>query len=212
MLLPTAKRVAQANGELIRGRAATASMIALLFDQAGIGQARKEWEAAQATMDKVLDESRQLTEGTEYAGQLQQVAAQLADYRKAVKPLIDKLQQDAYADASSALADAKSAEAPYAAAAAGLGQLENLLNERAGGVFERVDTLVSRGLSGLWLTLAVCLVVGGLLAVRISRSIIGPLMAAKRYAERMAEGDLSRAPEVRGEDESAEMMQALAAM
>ena len=211
-LLPAVKRVARANSELIRGRAALAGMVAAQFDQPAIAKARKEWEAAQAMADQSLAESRQLVAGSPEAAALEKVGAVLVDYRKLAQPVIDKLQQDAYADVASAMADARQADAAYDQASKELVRVEEVMNTQAGEVFAQVDRLVSRGLIGLWLTFAVGLAVGGLLAVRISRSIIGPLMAAKRYAERMAEGDLSRPPEVRGQDESAEMMQALAAM
>jgi methyl-accepting chemotaxis protein len=93
-----------------------------------------------------------------------------------------------------------------------LNNIEADLKKRGDDVFATVDSLVSSVFAGFLVAFVVCLVIGGALAVLISRSIIGPLVSAKGFAERMAGGDLSRAPEVSGSDESAEMMQALAAM
>ena len=64
------------------------------------------------------------------------------------------------------------------------------------------------------------LIVGGLIAVALgvafalmlARSIVQPIESAVRGAQHIAEGDLSQAIEVRGKDESAQLLQALDAM
>ncbi|MCH7497859.1 MAG: HAMP domain-containing protein, partial [Candidatus Marinimicrobia bacterium] len=86
------------------------------------------------------------------------------------------------------------------------------LKKRGDDLFAQVTGLVSGLFAGLIVTFGVCVVVGGLLAFKISRSIIEPLLRAKGFAENMASGDLSRTLEVQGSDESAEMMQALSTM
>ena len=211
-LIPTSNITMGARSHLLQSKTATSTLVASIFNKEGTARAKKEWDTAQAGLDKAMDDFGNMA--TEQAGKdaLVKFRALMADYRKAVRPVADKLVADSYPDAQAAFEDMKSADAAYDPALVMLNNIEGDLKKRGDEVFAKVDGLVSSVFVGFLVAFAVCVVVGGLLAVNISRSIIGPLTGAKRFAERMAGGDLSRAPEVRGSDESAEMMQALAAM
>ncbi|KQW51454.1 MULTISPECIES: methyl-accepting chemotaxis protein [unclassified Roseateles] len=211
-LIPASNITMAARSQLLQSKAATSTLVASIFNKEGTARARKEWDAAQAGLDKAMDDFGAIS--TEEKGKvaLAKFRVLMADYRKAVLPVADKLGADGFADAQSAFEEMKAADAAYEPAITMLNNIEGDLKKRGDDVFAQVDSLVSNVFLGFIVAFVVCVVVGGALAMLISRSIIGPLMAAKRFAERMAGGDLSRAPEVRGNDESAEMMQALAAM
>ncbi|MFG6412942.1 methyl-accepting chemotaxis protein [Roseateles sp. DC23W] len=211
-LIPVTNLAVAARTQLLMSKTATSTLAASIFNKDGMTQASKDWHEAQSAMDKTLDQFGAVVSEQQSKDNLAKFRALMSDYRKAVKPAIDKILADGYADAQSAFEDIKVADAAYDPALAMLNNIETDLALRGNDVFKRVDGMVSGILVALLVAFAVCVVIGAALAVGLSRSIIGPLVAAKRFAARMADGDLSRAPEARGTDESAEMMQALAAM
>ncbi|MGQ3093897.1 MAG: methyl-accepting chemotaxis protein [Roseateles sp.] len=211
-LIPITNLAVAARTQLLVSKTATSTLAASIFNKDGMARARKDWDEAQVTMDKTLDQFGALISEPQSKDNLAKFRALVADYRKAVRPALDKLLADGYADAQSAFEDIKAADAAFDPALTMLNDIGADLTRRGNDVFVQVDGLVSKLFVGLLGAFLVCIVIGGVLAVLISRSIIGPLTSAKRFAERMAGGDLSRAPEVSGSDESAEMMQALAAM
>jgi methyl-accepting chemotaxis protein len=211
-LIPASNITMSARSHLLQSKAATSTLVASIFNKDGMARARKDWDAAQAGLDKAMNDFAAISTEQQGKNNLAKFRALMADYRKAVTPVADKLSGDAYPDAQGAFEEMKAADAAYDPALAMLQGIEGDLKKRGDQVFAQVDRLVKRVFWGFIMAFAVCVVIGALLAVQISRSIIGPLNAAKRFAERMAGGDLSRAPDARGSDESAEMMQALAAM
>ena len=211
-LIPTSNITVAARTQLLQSKTATSTLVASIFNKDGMARARKEWDAAQAGLDKAMNDFGAMATEDKSREALAKFRALVADYRKTVLPVADKILADGHADAQSAAEEMKAADAAYDPALAMLNNIEADLKKRGDEVFTQVDGLVSTVFIGFLVAFAVCVVAGGALAVQISRSIIGPLMSAKRFAERMAGGDLSRAPEVGGTDESAEMMQALAAM
>ena len=211
-LIPTSNITVAARSQLLQSKTATSTLVASIFNKEGTARARKEWDAAQAGLDKAMDDFGAVTTEDKGREALARFRGLIADYRKAVRPAAEKLVADGYPDAQAAFEDMKAADGAFDPALAMLTSIEGDLRKRGDEVFAKVDGLVSSLFVGLIVAFLACVAVGGMLAVQISRSIIGQLTAAKRFAERMAEGDLSRAPEVSGTDESAEMMQALAAM
>jgi len=211
-LIPSSNITVAARSQLLQSKTATSTLVASLFNKEGTARAKKEWDAAQAALDKAMDDFGAFATEAKSKENLAKFRTLMADYRKAVRPVADKLVADGYPDAQAAFEDMKAADAAYDPALAMLNGIEADLKKRGDEVFAKVDGLVSNVFIAFIVAFVVCIGVGGALAVQISRSIIGPLTAAKRFAERMADGDLSRAPDASGTDESAEMMQALAAM
>ncbi len=212
LLLPTAKRMAQTNLLLTRSKVAMATMTASIADQGRMTQTLTDWEQAQTEISKTLDEVRVLTAGTAFEADVKKLDEPILAYRQAGRPVLDKLLAKAYPDASAALEDSRLAETSHAAAMERLTKIETDLNVNAGSVFQSVDALVSRVLLGFWLTFLVCAVAAVLLAIGLSKSIIGPIQEAKRHAEEMSAGDLTDTPPVAGRDEAVELMRALATM
>jgi methyl-accepting chemotaxis protein len=211
-LIPTSNLTMAARSQLLQSRAATSTLVASIFNKDALTRARKEWDTAQTGLDKAMDDFGAMATEQKSKDSLAKFRELIGAYRKAARPAADKLLVDGYADSQSAFEDMKVADAAYEPALAMLTNIESDLKKRGDEVFVKVNGLIESVLIVFLVAFAACVIIGGALAVRISGSIIGPLNAAKRFAERMASGDLSRAPEVSGSDESAEMMQALAAM
>ncbi|WP_422017867.1 methyl-accepting chemotaxis protein [Roseateles sp.] len=211
-LIPTSNITMAARSHLLQSKTATSTLVASIFNKEGTARARQEWDAAQAALDKSMDDFGAVTTEDASRAALAKFRGLITAYRQAVRPVADKLVADSYPDAQAAFEDMKAADAAYDPALTMLNNIEGDLKKRGDEVFAKVDGLVGSVFFGFIVTFVVCIVVGAVLAARISRSIIGPLTSAQRFAERMADGDLSRAPEVSGTDESAEMTQALAAM
>ena len=97
----------------------------------------------QAGLDKAMDEFGAIS--TEEKGKqgLVKFRGLMADYRKAVKPVAEKVIGDGYPDAPSAFEDMKAADAAYDPALAMLINIEGDLKKRGDEVFAKVDGLVS---------------------------------------------------------------------
>ena len=211
-LIPSSNITVAARTHLLQSRTASSSMTAALFNKEATARARKEWDTAQAGLDKAMEDFAAMATEDKSKEGLAKFRGLIADYRKAFRPVAEKLSADSYPDTQAVLEDMKAADASYDPALAMLAGIEADLKRRGDEVFVKVDSLVANLFTGLLVTFVVCVVVGGLLAFKISRSIIDPLMTAKNFAEAMAQGDLSHPLRVQGSDESAEMMQSLAAM
>jgi len=211
-LIPASNISMAARTHLLQSKTATSTLVAAIFNKEGLARARKDWDAAQAGLDKAMDDFGAMATEPQSKDNLAKFRSLVNDYRKAVKPVADKLVADSFPDSQSAQEEMKAADTSYDPALAMLAGIEADLKKRGDDLFAQVTGLVSGLFAGLIVTFGVCVVVGGLLAFKISRSIIEPLLRAKGFAENMASGDLSRTLEVQGSDESAEMMQALSTM
>ena len=211
-LIPSSNITVAARSQLQLSKTATSTLAAALFDKAAIGRARQDWDAAQVGLDKAMEDFAAISTEDKSKQALAKFRGLITDYRKAVRPVADKVAADGYPDVKAVVDDMKAADASYDPALAMLANIESDLKRRGDEVFTKVDALVDNLFTGLIAAFVVCVVVGGVLAFRISHSIIDPLMTAKGLAERMAGGDLSQTLQVQGSDESAEMMRSLASM
>ena len=211
-LIPSSNITVAARTHLLQSKTATSTVVASIFNKEATARARKEWDAAQAGLDKAMEDFAAIATEEKSKENLAKFRGLIAEYRKAVRPVSDKLASDGYPDAQSAQEDMKAGDASFDPALAMLAGIEADLKKRGDEVFTKVNSLEKQLFGGLIGTFVVCVILGGTLAFQISRSIIEPLMRAKNFAESMARGDLSRSLTVQGTDESAEMMQALASM
>ena len=211
-LIPSSNITVAARTHLLQSKTATSTVVASIFNKEGTARARKEWDAAQAGLDKAMEDFAAIATEEKSKENLAKFRGLIAEYRKAVRPVSDKLAADGYPDAQTAQEDMKAGDASFDPALAMLAGIEADLKKRGDEVFTKVNSLEKQLFAGLIGTFVVCVILGGTLAFQISRSIIEPLMRAKNFAESMARGDLSRSLTVQGTDESAEMMQALASM
>jgi methyl-accepting chemotaxis protein len=136
---------------------------------------------------------------------------QLAAYSGAIGPIIDKL-KSAQIDASAALAYAEREEDKAAALAQGGDAILKTAKAAQAEIRERMaetSTFVSNlrlALVGLTIALVMPLLWFTWVSIR------GPLDDAVQLAGRIAQGDLSSGPEVRGNDETAALLRSLLAM
>ncbi len=133
------------------------------------------------------------------------------EYAGIISPIADRLQA-AQLDASAALAYASQAEDTAKALQAVNEELRQAEQASQAGLHEQLS-------SGMHLASMLRLgLVGGVLAIFLPlmlltlRSVCGPLDEAVAMARRIAQGDLSHAPEVQGRDETARLLEALGDM
>jgi len=211
-LIPANNATVSARTRLIEGQAASATLVASIFNAESLQSAKSAWDKSQQGLDKAMSDFGAIAKTEESQANLKKFAGHIADYRKAVAPVTAKLLANGYADAQEALADLKAAEAAYAPAAVMLAGIETTLTSTRDAVFNQVNGLVNTIFTTLLASFAVCCVLGLLLARMLSRSVVVPVNEARAFAERIASGDLSNAPPVQGQDEAAAMMRALADM
>ncbi len=90
--------------------------------------------------------------------------------------------------------------------------LQALLDQRAKSEVEQAQALARHGLMVMAAVAAVVLLAGTVLALAIARSVVQPLRQACDAASLIAAGDLTQDIQPQGQDESAQMLQALSAM
>lgn len=101
-LIPTSNITVAARSQLLQSKTATSTLVASIFNKEGTARARKEWDAAQAGLDKAMDDFGAVTTEDKGREALARFRGLIADYRKAVRPAAEKLVADGYPDAQAA--------------------------------------------------------------------------------------------------------------
>ncbi|HET7793699.1 MAG TPA: HAMP domain-containing protein, partial [Rhizobacter sp.] len=198
---------------LLESQAAAASMVAAIFNDAGMKQAKAAWDKAQAGIDQNMKDYADLVAGNaEAQAKLEQFRGHIQAYRKAFVPVADQLMASGFADAKDAFEAMKPTQAPYAEATALLDNVENAVSLVSKQVFGTVERVTQGVLTALVAGLVLSTVLGGLIAWRISHSVVQPVTRVKEFAGRVADGDLTHRIEPQGRDEVAEMTAALVRM
>ena len=211
-LIPANNITVSARTRLLESGAATANLVASIFDKDGMQKAAGAWDTAQAGLDKSMDQFGAMAKQPESQKNLTVFRGHIAKYRAAVGPVSKKIQGNGYGSAQDAFADMKVADEAYAPALAMLVGIEASLTTTSDAVFTKVDGVVTALITALVSAFAVCCVIGVVLAIRLSRSIVVPLQTASQLAARIADGDLRDTPADEGRDEAAEMMRSLSTM
>ncbi|MDC6167295.1 methyl-accepting chemotaxis protein [Paucibacter sp. XJ19-41] len=211
-LIPVNNATVAARSKLLESQAATATMVASIFQDTETKAAKAAWDKAQQGLDQAMADFGKLAATQQSQDNLQRFRGHIDIYRKAVAPVAAQLLASGYADAQEAQAAMKAADAGYQPAAAMLADIEATLNKTAEAVFSKVDGMVQSIFVGFLLAFAVFVAVALLLAWRIALSIVAPLTEAQQVASRIAAGDLGRAPAAQGRDEASAMMTALGQM
>ncbi|WP_077034036.1 methyl-accepting chemotaxis protein [Pelomonas sp. KK5] len=211
-LIPTSNITVGARTKLIESQAATATMVASIFNDEEMKKAKARWDAAQKDLDKSMADFAAIVKAPEQKKNLDEFRTRIEAYRKAVEPAAATLLSNGFAEGKDALEAMRKGDAAYDPARAMLEGLEATLAKNSQTVFEKVDSVIRTIFGGLIIAFVVCCVLGLVLAWRVSRSIVEPMDEASRFAERIAAGDLRAAPAAQGADEAAAMMRALASM
>ncbi len=138
---------------------------------------------------------------------IEAVLTQLADYRKSVDDAIERS-----TDAASAGGLMAGADTTFQAMLSDLTALADLEKKLAQESYERATTAADQASFFLLAILALAAVSAIAIALLTSRAIVRPLKSAIGSAERIAGGDLSTDIEVKGRDETAQLLRALAEM
>ena len=60
-LIPTSNITVAARSHLLQSKTATSTLVASIFNKEGMARARKEWDGAQAGLDKAMDDFGKMT-------------------------------------------------------------------------------------------------------------------------------------------------------
>ena len=112
-LIPASNITMAARSYLLQSKTATSTLVASIFNKEGTARARKEWDSAQLALDKAMDDFGAISTEEKGKEALVKFRGLMADYRKAVRPVADKLVADGYPDAQAAFEDVKLADAAY---------------------------------------------------------------------------------------------------
>jgi methyl-accepting chemotaxis protein len=211
-LIPTNAVTVGGRTQLLESQAATATMVASIFNTDEIKRAKASWDEAQKSLDQDMAAFDKFATTDAQRGNLRDFRGDIAKYRSAVEPVATKLLGNGYADAQEAMTDMRAANAGFDPAMKMLQGQEQALAKTSNAVFDRVTGQANGMFAGLLVSFAICCVLGVMLAWRMALSIVEPVNTATRFAERMAGGDLRDAPGSDGQDEAAEMINSLAGM
>jgi methyl-accepting chemotaxis protein len=211
-LIPANAVTAGGKARLLESRAAHATLVAAHGDAAAMQKAKAEWDAAQQGIDQAMDDYAAFARTEEMKTKLQTFRGHIAAYREVVSPVAAKLLAGGYGGASEAATAMAASNKGYQPAIEMLATIESDLMVKGKAVFQKVDQAVSTIFAVLIGLCVLCSLAALALGWRITRSIVAPVREAATFADRMAAGDLSRAPEVRGDDEIAQLLRALGRM
>jgi methyl-accepting chemotaxis protein len=211
-LIPASAVTSRAKADLALSKAAHNGLAAAFGDAAATKQAKAEWDAAQQRLDKAMADYVAFATTPETQGNLGKFRGYMADYRNAVKPVAEKLETGAFGTAADAAQAMQAARKGYEPAYEMLATIEDKMIERGNEVFAKVQSTIRAIFVALLVLCAVCTGLAVALGWRITRSVLHPVREATAFADRMAAGDLSRAPRAHGSDEIAHMVQVLARM
>jgi methyl-accepting chemotaxis protein len=170
-----------------------------------VGQQKARIDAVAASLSKYRTLPH-LAEGERKA--LDAVLPLLPKYRSKVEDAIDL----SIGDLSTGAMAMQTADTQFRSMVKELDALVQLEKKLAEQSYESASASSARALAVLVAVLVVAVLASGMAALMMSRAIVRPLHAAIRAADQIARGDLSTDVTVRGTDETADLLQALAEM
>ncbi len=141
-LIPANNIAAGGRAKLIESEAATATMVASIFNDAEMKAAKARWDQAQVAMNKAMDDFDKVAKTDTQKDNLKTFRNNIGLYRQAVEPVAAKLLSSGYADAKEALEDMKKADVGYAPAMKLLVGIEVTLADTSSKVFAKVDGVI----------------------------------------------------------------------
>jgi methyl-accepting chemotaxis protein len=183
-----------------------------LADAKAVERYRKDWNE---TFDKVatsLNRIAQLDVPADVKRMPAELQRALQDYRGGFGGVLDRVAKGEFADTAAANQAMEPIKAPVRAMDKTLGEMTEKINEHSARQVAQLDAHerdIRRNLT--LVVIAAVLLLGAYTAVNI-RSILTPLAAAVKTAERIAGHDLSQEVRVVGSDETAALMRGVQGM
>ncbi|MFM2057021.1 MAG: hypothetical protein RLY71_1406 [Pseudomonadota bacterium] len=180
-------------------------------DGAALKAHRERWQAAidatRASLTAMLagdeDEDNPLA---------REAITRLADYQKSTGETIDRVQADAYDSAQTINRVLDRAKLNMDVVEDRVQKMGVIVRAEAVATEAEIESRARQTMLVFLVVLALVVVVVTPLTLLNSRSIVGPIEAARTLAQNIARGDLSGQVEVRGRDEASELMTALRGM
>ncbi len=183
-----------------------------LADAKAVERYRKDWTS---TFDKVSDSLGRIAKldmPADVKRMPEELQKALQDYRGGFSGVLDRLGRGEFADTAAANQAMEPVKAPVRAMDKALGEMTDRIDKHSATQVEQVDAhqaSIQRNL--LLVVVAAVLLLLAYTVVNI-RSILAPLAAAVRAAERIAAHDLSQPVRADGRDETAALMRGVQGM
>lgn len=209
-LIPINVITAKAKYGILESRAEQNGMVAAFSSAEAVRVHKEKWEVQQKALDVAAGEFANAPINEQQKKNLETFRTHLDAYRGAVRPVADKLLNNGFASVSEAREAMQQSDKPYLAIYEMLAGIEAALQKGGTEVFGKINGAITTIITALLLIGAASVIVAVLMGWRMARSIVQPVHAVSVFAERMASGDLSQAPQVsQGRDELAHMTHVL---
>lgn len=209
-LLPATAICSKGKTLLLQSRLAHTVLPMTVGNSEALEKAIRDWRGVQQQMDSGAADYVRFAVTPDTQEKLANFRGHIATYRAAVEPVIAKLKAGEFKSTAEVTDAMASANKGFDPAYELLASIEDTLVEEGNTVFAKVSYIVKSSFIALLTLCAVCCVIAVILAWRITASVVRPVREATRFAEEMANGNLSRSPKSEGRDEVAEMVDALA--
>ena len=181
----------------------------LTHDEAGMSAVERRLQEVLGELEKVENDLFRTASGSEETALLERFRSQRMDYLKAHESFLAISRADRTDDAFASL----NGMAPQFDAMRQTAEEIAQLNGRGGeAASAAADEQFASSQAAVIVSLVLAAALTALLAWMLTRSIVGPLGDAVEVARTVAKGDLTGRIDVKGEDEPAQLMQALADM
>ena len=169
----------------------------------------ESWKAASARTNENIKRAETVARDPETRQRVELLSGAIAGYARGMEGLYADLESRSVKSTEEAYNRVDSFRRDFSTADAAMTQLFDAAMKRLEGTREELTALERRMLLWLLAVVVVTVIVAGVLAVAITRTITVPIVSAVGVAEALARGDLTHRIEVRGKDELSHLMASL---
>jgi methyl-accepting chemotaxis protein len=209
-LIPINVITAKAKYGILESKAAHNGMVAAFGKPEVIKALKADWDAQQKKLDGAGDDFGNAPINAEQKKNLEAFRTHLQTYRAAVNPVAEKLIAGGYASSTEAWEAMQEADKGFKPMYEMLAGIEAALQKGGSDIFGKINNAITTITTALLVIGALSVTTAVLLGWRMAHSIVQPVHSVSEFAERMAGGDLSQAPQVtEGKDELSHMTHVL---
>jgi len=209
----------EAQAQLSNARAAVGNLrryekdtLINMADAQAVAKYRKDWDEAEAMARAALDKVAGLQLNKDILQAVGESQKALTAYREGFRPFAERVGKGEFPDTAEANKGMEPLKGPVRALDKELAELTKLIDANSETQVAQIDARFASSRTGLIALLVGAIAVLSLLLHANSKSILSSLKRAVAAAERIARQDLTGDVEARGRDETAQLMQGMAAM
>jgi len=187
------------------------NMIIAYEDEAAVGRLRESWTAELQRLSATLNELL-VGEEDEDNPVAREALAELGQYQTATAHVLSQIQKGAYDSARVADRMLQNAKSHIVVVEKNVERISQIVDNEANATRAEFSAVMQRSLMTFVAAFVLVVALVGPLTLANANSIIGPIEQARSVANSIADGDLSGTIEFEGQDEAAELMEALKRM